>query len=201
MNGLTRAFSPTVVNEDPGHRAGEPADRQADLEGYIAALERGPADILVLQKLALFCKENPANEPISPISPDFSGGPLTPSPAFGSSHSLSGLKTDLWTHGKAFERLFAALVLYLDPTRVRPFHCCWSQGRGIHYVLPGCFSCFQSASELEYGLIVLWEMLEHQAPLLEGREADTFALLLKVRSCGNATVSSALRDVLFLSVF
>lgn len=48
----------------------------------------------------------------------------------------------------------------------------------------------QSASELEYGLIVLWEMLEHQAPLLESREADIFSLLLKVRNSGVATVSS-----------
>ncbi|EKM59683.1 uncharacterized protein PHACADRAFT_170270 [Phanerochaete carnosa HHB-10118-sp] len=163
----------SLVNDDPGYRAGEHADRKEELRGYIAALERGPADVLVLQKLALFCRENPANEPISPISPDFSGGPLSPSPLFGSSHTLPGLKTDLWVQGKAFERLFAALVLCLDPTR--------------------------STSELEYGLIVLWEMLEHQAPLLEGREADIFALLLKVRSCGNATVLQAttnFRDVL-----
>lgn len=50
----------------------------------------------------------------------------------------------------------------------------------------------QNASELEYGLIVLWEMLEHQAPLLEGREADIFSLLLKVRSSGHAAVRFAL---------
>lgn len=163
----------SLVNDDPGYRTGQGADRQEELRGYIAALEHGPADVLVLQKLALFCRENPANEPISPISPDFSGGPLSPSPLFGSSHSLTGLKADLWVQGKAFERLFAALLLYLDPAR--------------------------SIAELEYGLIVLWEMLEHQAPLLEGREADIFALLLKVRSCGNATVLQAttnFRDVL-----
>ncbi|GJE84641.1 clasp N terminal-domain-containing protein [Phanerochaete sordida] len=163
----------SLVNDDPGCRSEERADRQDELRGYVAALEQGPADVPVLQKLALFCRENPANEPISPISPDFSGGPLSPSPLFGSSHAFSGLKADLWVQGKAFERLFAALVLYLDPTR--------------------------STAELEYGLIVLWEILEHQAPLLEGRETDIFALLLKVRSCGNATVLQAttnFRDVL-----
>ena len=106
--------------------AGGRADRDEELSGYIAALEHGPADVLVLQKLALFCRENPANEPISPISPDFSAGHLgSPPSSFGSSRNLPGFKADLWARGKAFERLFAALVLYLDPERVRcvGFHC------------------------------------------------------------------------------
>ena len=47
---------------------------------------------------------------------------------------------------------------------------------------------YQSAADLEYGLIVLWEMLENQAPLIEGREADIFAALLRIRYCGQATV-------------
>ena len=112
-------FSLTVVNEDPAVRTGEPSDRQQELEGLIAALEHGPADVLVLKKLALLCRENPVNEPISPISPDFSE-PLSPSPLFGSAaRTLPGLRSDLWSAGKAFERLFAALVLYLDPSKVR----------------------------------------------------------------------------------
>ena len=46
----------------------------------------------------------------------------------------------------------------------------------------------KNAEELEYGLIVLWEMLENQAPLLEGREADIFSLLLQIRYCAQMTV-------------
>lgn len=46
----------------------------------------------------------------------------------------------------------------------------------------------QDASELEYGLIVLWELLEHQAPLLEGREAEVFSALLGVRYSGHTSV-------------
>jgi hypothetical protein len=115
-----------VVNEDSAVRTGEPSDRHEQLEGHIAALEHGAADVLVLKKLALFCRENPANEPISPISPDFSAGQhLSPTPSFGSTRTLSGFKADLWAQGKAVERLFAALLLYLDPSRVcvHIFHC------------------------------------------------------------------------------
>lgn len=53
-------------------------------------------------------------------------------------------------------------------------------------------SC-QGAEELEYGLIVLWEMLENQAPLLEGREADIFTALLQIRYCAQANVRAAVR--------
>lgn len=46
-------------------------------------------------------------------------------------------------------------------------------------------------TELEYGLIVLWELFEFQAPLLEGFEADVFDALLSVRYSGHPTVSHA----------
>jgi CLIP-associating protein 1/2 len=42
---------------------------------------------------------------------------------------------------------------------------------------------------LEYALIVLWEMLEHQSTLLEGDEADIFNALLTVRYCNKSNVS------------
>ena len=105
---------PTVTNEEAALRAGEAADRQSELEEYIAALEQGPADVRVVKKLALFCREHPVNEPISPISPDFSV-PLSPSPLFGNGRARS----ELWNRDKAFERLFSALLEYLDPARVR----------------------------------------------------------------------------------
>jgi CLIP-associating protein 1/2 len=47
----------------------------------------------------------------------------------------------------------------------------------------------KSESELEYGLIVLWEMLENQAAYLEGREGDIFSMLLTVRYCNKQNVS------------
>lgn len=41
---------------------------------------------------------------------------------------------------------------------------------------------------MEYGLIVVWEMLEHQAPYLEGREAELFSMLLRVRYSNQVNV-------------
>ena len=46
----------------------------------------------------------------------------------------------------------------------------------------------QDVNELEYALIVLWELIEHQAPHLEGREADVFTALLRVRFCAHVSV-------------
>ena len=46
----------------------------------------------------------------------------------------------------------------------------------------------QDSTELEYALIVLWEMLEHQAPLLEGRETEVFSALLRVRYNAHTSV-------------
>ena len=46
----------------------------------------------------------------------------------------------------------------------------------------------QDTNELEYGLIVLWELVEHQAPLVEGREAEVFAALLRARFSAHISV-------------
>ncbi|KAI0684173.1 clasp N terminal-domain-containing protein [Cytidiella melzeri] len=158
----------SLFNERPMIAAGEGSERkeESELNGYIAALEAGLADVLVLKKLALVCRQNPVNEPISPISPDFSD-PASPSPLLGTgrTRTLPSLKTDLWHQDRTAERLFNVLVQYLDPAR--------------------------PTTELEYGLIVLWELLESQAPLLEGREADVFSVLLQVRYSGHPTVMQA----------
>lgn len=100
---------------------GELSDRKEELNGYISSLEEGLADVLVLKKLAHLCRQNPVNEPISPISPDFSD-PSSPSPLFGRTRTLPSLKSDFWHQDKTFERLFNVLVQYLDPARVRGFY-------------------------------------------------------------------------------
>ena len=48
---------------------------------------------------------------------------------------------------------------------------------------------YQNGDMLEYGLIVLWEMLENQAPFLEGREATIFDTLLQIRYSDHTNVS------------
>ncbi|KAH9894282.1 clasp N terminal-domain-containing protein [Cubamyces lactineus] len=142
----------------------ETPDREEAVKACIVALEDGSADVSVLKKLARLCSQNPAHEPLSPVSPGFSV-PLTPSPMDGAARPLTSSKSDYWTHDKLFDHLFSALVKFLDPHK--------------------------NAEELEYGLIVLWEMLENQAPLLEGREADIFSLLLQIRYCAQMTVMQA----------
>ncbi|KAI9067582.1 hypothetical protein FKP32DRAFT_1588408 [Trametes sanguinea] len=147
----------------PSEDVGTP-DREETVNTFIVALEDGTADISVLKKLARLCSKNPSHEPLSPVSPGFSA-PLTPSPMNIPARPLETGKVDYWAQDKLFDRLFSALVKFLDPHK--------------------------NAEELEYGLIVLWEMLENQAPLLEGREADIFSLLLQIRYCAQMTVMQA----------
>ncbi|OSC99183.1 hypothetical protein PYCCODRAFT_1480052 [Trametes coccinea BRFM310] len=147
----------------PSEDVGTP-DREETVNTFIVALEDGTADISVLKKLARLCSKNPSHEPLSPVSPGFSA-PLTPSPMNIPARPLESGRVDYWAQDKLFDRLFSALVKFLDPHK--------------------------NAEELEYGLIVLWEMLENQAPLLEGREADIFSLLLQIRYCAQMTVMQA----------
>jgi len=140
-----------------------------NLEGYIDGLISGAANALVLQQIALLCIRNPVTE-ASPPSPGTD--PLSPSP-FTSSQSQYSLQSDMWESHKAFERLFNGLVKYLEETR--------------------------TDEEVEYGLIVIWEMLEYQAPYLEGREAELFSILLYVRYNNKVNVleaTSTIRDAL-----
>ncbi|KAI0637821.1 clasp N terminal-domain-containing protein [Trametes polyzona] len=142
----------------------ESPDRTETLKSCIVALEEGSADVPVLKKLARLCSQNPAHEPLSPVSPGFAVPP-TPSPMDGAGRALVTSRSDYWTQDKAFDHLFTVLVKFLEPHR--------------------------NAEELEYGLIVLWEMLENQAPLLEGHEADIFSLLLQIRYCAQTNVMQA----------
>ncbi|EGO01747.1 hypothetical protein SERLA73DRAFT_166267 [Serpula lacrymans var. lacrymans S7.3] len=148
----------------------ETDDRVQELESYITALGEGTADVSVLQKLAQLCMSNPASESdaTSPLSPGL-GLPLSPSPFISVARPLPPFIPDLWTKDKSFSRLLNALFDYLKPSRV--------------------------TEELEYGLIVLWEILEHQAPFLEGRESDLFSTLLRVRYCSSLNVLEATKTV------
>ncbi|KII95772.1 hypothetical protein PLICRDRAFT_48721 [Plicaturopsis crispa FD-325 SS-3] len=161
----------SIVEHGTPLKAVQAEDRVQELQTYIAALENGDASIRVLQKLALLCIENPVMEPPSPTSSVYT--PASPSPFILTSRALPSLHPDMWTNDKSFERLFNALIKFLDPS--------------------------QAEDQLEHGLIVLWEMLENQAPNIEGREADIFSVLLKVRYCSKLNVLEAtntIRDAL-----
>lgn len=97
-----------------------------------------------------------------------------------SNFSIAGLPqwiipkgNEFWAKEKSCDRLFDALRKFLDPSK--------------------------EGALLEYGLIVLWELIENQTPYLEGKEADVFSLLLWIRYSGKPNVfeaTFAIRDAL-----
>ncbi|KAJ3824298.1 clasp N terminal-domain-containing protein [Lentinula raphanica] len=149
----------------------ESSNAEQDLETSMSALETKDADIFTLQKLVFLIMDNPSNDVLSPLSPD-SLYPLSPSP-FASSGSVPVLHRDMWEKNKNLERLFSALGDYMLST--------------------------ENDSQLEYGLMIVWQLLESQLTHLEGREGDVFTLLLRVRYCNKFNVLEAtntIRDVL-----
>ncbi|KAH9179965.1 clasp N terminal-domain-containing protein [Lactarius sanguifluus] len=90
----------------------------------------------------------------------------TPRLSFSSAGVLPSLKPELWSENRSFSRLFNALQKFLSPDK--------------------------NEELLEYGLIVLWEMLE-------GHEAEVFTILLTIRYSNLQRVFEAtntLRDAL-----
>ncbi|KAJ2965535.1 hypothetical protein NUW54_g14086 [Trametes sanguinea] len=107
---------PVLKMAAPSEDVGTP-DREETVNTFIVALEDGTADISVLKKLARLCSKNPSHEPLSPVSPGFSA-PLTPSPMNIPARPLETGKVDYWAQDKLFDRLFSALVKFLDPHKV-----------------------------------------------------------------------------------
>jgi CLIP-associating protein 1/2 len=105
-----------VVEHGTPLKGVEPADRVRELQGFITALEKQSVSIRVLQKLALLCLENPTIDPASPSLSNFSI-PASPSPF--NTRAIPSLHSDMWIADKNFERLFNALIKFLDPSRVR----------------------------------------------------------------------------------
>ena len=96
--------------------------REETLRPFIAALEEDSADVPVLKKLARLCTQNPVNEPLSPVSPAFSGG-LAVVPVDGFARQQPQTKSEYWTQDKLFDQLFNALVQFLERRKVRACGC------------------------------------------------------------------------------
>ena len=92
-------------------------DAAAELQGHIAALDQGTADVSILKKLATFCVAHPSVDAISPLSSSLSM-PASPSPFISSAGILPSLKPELWTENRSFSRLFDALQKFLSPDKV-----------------------------------------------------------------------------------
>lgn len=115
---FTLTEHPAVVAQGTPLKAVDDVDRVQELQSYISMLENDDADVRVLQKLALLAIENPVTETASsPLSPDF-GYPASPSPFINPSRSLPSLHADMWGKNKNFDRLFNALLSFLQPTKV-----------------------------------------------------------------------------------
>ncbi|KAI9510431.1 clasp N terminal-domain-containing protein [Russula earlei] len=145
-------------------------DAATELQGYITALDQGTADVSILKKLATFCVAHPSVDAISPLSSSLSM-PASPSPFITSAGLLPSLKPELWTENRSFTRLFNSLQKFLTPDK----------GEEL----------------LQYGLIVLWEMLEYLTLPMEGHEGEVFTICLTVRYSDKQQVFEAtntLRD-------
>ncbi|KAK0206302.1 clasp N terminal-domain-containing protein [Desarmillaria ectypa] len=110
------------------------------------------------------------NPAAEPSSPHL-GYPGSPSPFVSS--SVPNLHSDIWERNNNSDRFLNAFIQCLNPLK--------------------------SEEELEYGLIVLWEVLENQAVYIEGHEADILSALLQIRYCNKPNVLEAtntIRDAL-----
>lgn len=104
---------------------------------------------------------------------------MSPSPSALKFDSVPSLVSTIWDEDKLFERLVNALLRFLTADKVKLVHLLYI-AINTHFM--------QAEDVLEYGLVVLWEMLENEGTLLEGREADVFSFLLRIRYCNQVNV-------------
>ena len=93
-----------------------------ELSQLIDVLESGEPDLAALEQLAFICMANKAADASPPLSPMFDG-PASPSP-FNASQSVPSLHSDIWEKDKTFDRLFRALVQYLNAAKVITLMSC-----------------------------------------------------------------------------
>lgn len=159
----------------------EPSDETKQLEEGISKLEDGSAGLDTLKALLFICSKHPScSPPPSPLLRATNGHrapsngmltPTTPSPLGAGKRSSSG--GDIWQDGKTLHTLLLALTRFLTKDK--------------------------SADVLDYGLMVLYEMVFNQSSLLTGREGLVFSFLLEVRYAKKLNVfeaTNAIRDVL-----
>ncbi|KAF8271791.1 clasp N terminal-domain-containing protein [Lactarius quietus] len=144
----------TLFNQRNPLFASSTTDATTELQGYITALDQGTGNVSTLKNLASFCVAHPSVDAISPLSSSLSM-PASPSPFISSAGVLPSLKPELWSENRSFSKLFNALQKFLSPDK--------------------------NEELLEYGLIVLWEMLEYLTLPMEGHEAEAFTILLTIR--------------------
>ncbi|KAG8992281.1 suppressor of tub2 mutation, partial [Tulasnella sp. 427] len=156
----------------------EALDEAQQLEESIAKLENGSADAETLKILLFICSKHPStSRPSSPVlgghraSSNGMLTPTTPSPLGAGKRQPAA--EDIWQDGKALDSLLLSLTRFLNKDK--------------------------SADLLDYGLMVLYEMVFNQSSLLTGHESLVFSFLLEVRYAKKLNVfeaTNAIRDVL-----
>lgn len=119
---LSFVYVAVVVGQATTLKFAEASDTAQELQDYIAAVVNGNPETQVLQKLALLCSENPVTEPPSPPPSPGLDLPTSPSPFIPTSRSLPSLSGNLWDANKNIDRLFNALIQFLDPTKVIAYY-------------------------------------------------------------------------------
>ncbi|KAF5363905.1 hypothetical protein D9756_000866 [Leucocoprinus leucothites] len=139
------------------------------IEDCISTLFAGSADSTTFYQIAGLSLQNPVMMS-PPMSPV--NDPSSPTP-FDSSRSLPSLHRDAWERNKNFDRLLKAMVEVLTPEK--------------------------DGDMLETGLIAICALIENQLAHLEGKEAEIFSMLLRIRYSNKVNVleaTNAIRDML-----
>ncbi|XP_006459874.1 hypothetical protein AGABI2DRAFT_184378 [Agaricus bisporus var. bisporus H97] len=167
----------------PNHPPVTPENRASVILKQAAMFEDSPAysgkaslmDVLQESKQeGWWAKRRSADNPVilSPPTSPGSDSVMSPSP-FDSSRSMPSLHLDLWDKDKNFNKLYRAMMEQLTPEK--------------------------DAETLEAGLVAVCAFIENQLPHLDGKEAELFATLLRVRYCNQVNVleaTNATRDML-----
>ncbi|KAK4684711.1 hypothetical protein P7C73_g5453, partial [Tremellales sp. Uapishka_1] len=123
---------------------------QADVE----ALRSGQPDLRNLQKLALFSSSHHISLPEEGDDDDIVE------------------ERRVWQDGKLFEKIFDALMSYLDPSR--------------------------PAKELEQALVLLWELVQNQWVMFEDHDIALCDALFRLRACQSSSVMESTNSLISL---
>jgi len=156
-----------------------PDDPSSVIEGCITELLAGSANITTFYKIAGLSLQNPVTIISPPMSP--LNDPSSPI-SFDSSQSLPSLHCDVWEKNKNLDRLLKAMVEALTPEKVSP-----SQFDSY------AFEAYegQDGDMLETGLIAVYAIIENQLEHLEGKEAEIFSMLFRIRYSNKMNVGIA----------
>jgi CLIP-associating protein 1/2 len=144
--------------------------QQDELMSYINALQDKTANVRTLQKLMLICNSNPAVE-----SDDYLDSPHEQSPP--QSHS-SCTDHDIWDGGKLFDSLSTSLLAFLGSSTV---------GDTLFSQRLVAYQASKDEEILEYGLCVIWEMVEHQAIFVDETEILSFLFIVRYTNTCNVS--------------